>query len=200
MLVPRFSNTCEGPSLVFDGESYLDFFRDPPSITVKFIPSGRMYKSTGFCVSVRMANVDLPLTEMEFGLPRLVVRGEGSTHRLVYHYVRKEHALPVRAGLTVHSQAGTWSSWPPHEFEVSAYAAPLGVFSNFEEVFAYITDPPDSWGVQVVFPVKGEKEALFFADRSTFNVPLGAHPVVAAPEARLAYVWVYSGGREKLPE
>ena len=97
----------------------------------------------------------------------------------------------VRAGLTIHETRGTWSSWPPHKFEIEALFSPVQDY-DFQERFGYVTEPSYSWALQVVnsdklSPVRVVK------DRDIGTIPLSSHPVVAAPGCRLAYFWAYTG-------
>ena len=130
----------------------------------------------------------------------------GDTHdnnlREVYEYVGRTSGLPIRAGLTVHTSCGTWSSWPPHAFEAQSLLAPAPLYPGFKELFAYITQPAGMWGIQISSP--GAPDTRYKAgvdvirDREIRPVVLGAHPVVAAPGVKLAYLWVYTHiGREK---
>lgn len=134
--------------------------------------------------------------------------GQG-TARLVYP-ILNDPALPFRAGLTVHAARGTWSSLP-HKFEAEEILTPRPM--PFYERFAYVTDPPGGWGVQMrighLFNEYGESvwdgyqfqnEALIIRDRDILGIPLGSHPVSGGPGVRLCYFWVYWGsleGREK---
>jgi len=120
------------------------------------------------------------------------------TARHVYEYVNPARQdVSIYAGLTVHDTRGSWSSWPAHEFEVQAFCSPIMIFPNFNEKFAYITDPSDMWCLQVDVPASGDCEIRVFRDRDITNVPLGAHPSVAAPGVRLAYFWAYTGAWAK---
>jgi hypothetical protein len=58
------------------------------------------------------------------------LKGQNSASRSVWHYVTREHATALRAGLTVHKPYSIVSS-TPHEFELSPEP-------GFEEVFYFI--------------------------------------------------------------
>ena len=136
-------------------------------------------------------------------VPEKHLRGsrEAGSLRAVYNHVGEDSGLNIRAGLTVHEGNGSWSSWPAHEFETQALMAPAQLFPEFHEVFAYLTEPANMWGVQVAAPPNADTryEACInvVRDRDIQRIVLGAHPVVAAPGVRLAYLWAYVGGWEK---
>ena len=106
---------------------------------------------------------------------------------------REVRVLPTPLGYQLHvgetlAPAGNWSSWPSH-------AAPddLGRYEDHEEVFFLVT--PGRYGL-----IRFDG---FFCDGSVAKgvqqvrngdalvTPLGAHEIVAAPEAWLYYAWVY---------
>ena len=104
--------------------------------------------------------------------------------------------INLRAGLTVHNGCGTWSSWPTHEFESRALASPANTFPDFSEVFAFITDPVGGWGLQTLVGKNGTTVRAI-ADREIVTIPISLHPVVGAPDVRMAYFWAYTNGGEK---
>jgi hypothetical protein len=125
------------------------------------------------------------------------------TARDVYPIIN-DPRLPFRAGLTVHAARGTWSSLP-HKFEAEEILTPRPM--PFYEKFAYVTDPPGGWGVQMRIGHLARQDqygaersdwtngATVFRDRDIWNIPLGSHPVVGGPGVRLCYFWAYwSGG------
>jgi len=122
---------------------------------------------------------------------------EDGAARHVYEYVGDKDALGFYAGLTVHDTCGSWSSYPAHEFEVEALCAPVKVYPEFSESFAYMTNPKYSWGLQIQSPAYGERKVEVFKDRDILSVPLGAHYSAGSPGCRLAYVWAYSGAKAK---
>lgn len=192
----------EGPSILFEFEDQRSLFVSEPRGRVAYVPQGHtVVRGSQLLVGVSLRGLECPAMRLEFGAPVVVKRGKRETSRLVYHYVRTEHGLPVRAGLTVHSKPGSWSSWPPHAFEMQAYTMPAGAWGDFLEMFVYFTDPPGGWAIQTTFEAQRDlRECVFVWDKSTFEIPLGAHPVVAAPGYRLAYIWVYRGGVDKLED
>ena len=130
------------------------------------------------------------------------------TARTVYEYVDMYSCLPIRMGLTVHETLGSWSSWPPHEFEAEALRAPLPLFAEFYEEFAFVTQPAGMWGLQLRRDGRRsnnhdyESMINVVRDLSITSVALGSHPVVAGPGTKMAYFWCYSAieGWEKFPE
>ena len=142
----------------------------------------------------------------DFSSVKAKVRGSTAdgNERRVYEWVNKSYGLGLYAGLTVHEGRGTWSSWPTHEFETEALRAPVNLFPDFEEQFAFVTQPWGMWGVMVrngtareggVYA--GKMDTVAFRDREIWNIVLGSHPVVAAPGVQLAYMWSYCGGWSK---
>lgn len=118
--------------------------------------------------------------------------GKDSFERTVYTVNFPNKYLGLRMGVTVHNILGGWSSYPPHKFELDAMANPIKPF--FYETFAYLTIPFYGWGIQIA---ANNKTAWFVKNRDISKIPLGSHPVVASPETKLAYIWVYAGGEEK---
>jgi len=200
------------PGLLFYADQFTDVFGSDPqvAVTASLVTDHESYKlDTDF-------NVELMLLVTGFKMPapgdelwNFTFMGEKHTRgserdgnlREVYEYVGHDSGLPVRAGLTVHSGRGSWSSWPAHEFETQSLMAPVALYPNFQEVFAFITDPMGMWGIQVNSPARTDTRydagIDAFVDKQISYPVLGAHPVVAAPGTRLAYLWCYEGGLEK---
>lgn len=117
-----------------------------------------------------------------------IVVGEQNWERDVYHYLKPGGPAPtMRLGITKHRGLGTWSSLP-HDFEETPEP-------DFEEVFFYLIEGGPGRGIQVgkglwydgsqvdgVWPIK---------DRVFGTVPMGYHPVVGEPGARVSYIWIY---------
>jgi hypothetical protein len=132
--------------------------------------------------------------------PAIHKRGtkEQNNPRTIYEYMSDEtYGLGLYVGLTVHDVLGSWSSWPVHEYEINALTAPIGLYPDFSEKFAFITQPMGNWGLQARSQVNGDKTVLKFKDGDIIDIPLGAHPSVAGPATRLAYFWAYSGAPRK---
>ena len=127
--------------------------------------------------------------------PYWVTRGnaEDGTERKVALFVRNEE-YGFYGGITVHQARGSWSSSELHDFEIDTVSCPStgSPYPHFREKFAYITWPVRSWLVQCKGGV-----ADIHRDRDIVSIPIGPHPVVAAPGTQLAYIWVYANGPAK---
>lgn len=108
---------------------------------------------------------------------------------------RSENNISIKFGLTVHNSFGTWSSCPAHKFEVEKLTAPI-YGGAFDEIFAFVTMPKDSWGIQHILG-RGGEELNVVKDRDIVHIPISSHPVVAAPATIMIYFWAYVGGEEK---
>jgi len=125
---------------------------------------------------------------------------ENGDLRNVYQFVGKNSGLPIRAGLTVHSGNGGWSS-TPHQFEKEYILSPKPMW--FREQFAYLTYPKAGWGVQIrtghLLDMRYEDDEAEFvndvkviADKDVLSIPLGSHPVSGGVGYRMAYFWCYT--------
>lgn len=117
-----------------------------------------------------------------------VVVGENHWQRDVYHYLRPGGpAKQLRLGLTVHKGEGTMSSLP-HHFE-------LHPEPDFEEVFYYMIKGGRARGIQVAEGMWHDGEPVDevwpIEDNSFSTIPIGYHPVIAEPGAKVSYVWAY---------
>jgi 5-deoxy-glucuronate isomerase len=89
------------------------------------------------------------------------------------------------AGFT-HSEPGNWTSWPPHEHAKLA-----------EELYVYFDMPSPAYGIQLVYPDKGEPEvATLVRDGDVVLMPKGYHPNVAVPGHRIAFLWAMAAHQE----
>jgi len=121
-----------------------------------------------------------------------------NNRRTIYEYMSDElYGMGLYVGLTVHDALGSWSSWPVHEYEINALTAPIALYPDFSEKFAFMTNPMGNWGLQARSQANGEKSVLKFRDGDIIDIPLGAHPSVAGPATRLAYFWAYTGAPRK---
>lgn len=98
-------------------------------------------------------------------------------------------AQHLRCGETV-NRPGGWSSWPPHAFDHDATT------QGFEEVFFVFTDPKDSYAL-ITRKGSGYDDVVKVSSGTRVDVPLGEHPIVAAPETRLIYAWFYVGADKR---
>jgi 5-deoxy-glucuronate isomerase len=91
----------------------------------------------------------------------------------------------IMAGVTF-SEAGNWTSWPPHE-----HAAML------EEAYLYVEMPPPGFGLQLVFTDTDVPElATFVRQDDVVLMPTGYHPNVAAPGGSINFIWMMAANRE----
>jgi hypothetical protein len=171
-------------------------FADPPELNIAAVSAegqgGIVKKKIGLFVA---CNVSL---EKVFNYPpespapmKLVGDPKRGTARRVYEFIGKDSGLDFRLGLTIHEARGTWSS-EPHDFELEALKSLKPM--RFWEQFAYITDPPNEWGIQIRQGfLNGEfmQDQQVIRDRDILSIPLGVHMVTAGPGVKLAYIWVY---------
>ena len=91
----------------------------------------------------------------------------------------------IMAGVTF-SEAGNWTSWPPHE-----HAAML------EEAYLYIDMPAPAFGVQLVYTNLEQAElATIVREGDIVLMPQGYHPNVAAPGVPINFIWMMAAHRE----
>ena len=91
----------------------------------------------------------------------------------------------IMAGVTF-SEAGNWTSWPPHE-----HAAML------EEAYLYIDMPAPAFGIQLVYTNPREPElATIVREGDVVMMPQGYHPNVAAPGGSINFLWMMAAVRE----
>lgn len=107
---------------------------------------------------------------------RVILGGDGPAKRL-------------RGGETINDK-GQWSSWPRHEFDFHPELA-----KEFEEFFLYFTNPKDGYALQRAdgtFSDGEFREHTQLVRNGDYAIlPLGDHPIVAAPNTKVLYVWFY---------
>ena len=115
--------------------------------------------------------------------------GEGTHARTVREIAAAGFPhFKIRLGETVNTVGG-WSSWPVHAGEVAA--------QGFEEVFTYFCNPPTGFGIQVyddpaMSTTATARKTTLVRSGDAFAIPQGFHPVVAAPDTQLMYVWIHA--------
>ncbi len=83
---------------------------------------------------------------------------------------------------------GNWSGFPPHKHDVvSDEEYPL------EEIYVYKINPPDGFGVQVIYGGNEGDSAHILDCNTVASLPSGYHPGVAAPGNQLGFVWALAG-------
>jgi len=91
----------------------------------------------------------------------------------------------IMAGVTF-SEAGNWTSWPPHE-----HAAML------EEAYLYIDMPAPAFGVQLLYTnARAPEVATIVRDGDVVLMPAGYHPNVGAPGHPINFLWMMAAIRE----
>lgn len=91
----------------------------------------------------------------------------------------------ILAGVTF-SEAGNWTSWPPHEHAALA-----------EEAYLYIDMPAPAFGVQLVYTSLEQPElATIVREGDVVLMPQGYHPNVAAPGMPINFIWMMAAHRE----
>ena len=92
-----------------------------------------------------------------------------------------------------YSLPGRWSSYPPHKHDTKS--PPREAW--YEEVYHYLIEPQQGFGVQLVYTAPDDPEPLDEAyivhNGDTIAIPRGYHPVVAAGGYRMAYYWALAG-------
>lgn len=111
--------------------------------------------------------------------------GESARRELNVLVGKNVRASRIMAGVTF-SQAGNWTSWPPHE-----HAAML------EEAYLYIDMPAPGFGVQLVYTNPQQPElATIVREGDVVLMPQGYHPNVAAPGHSIKFLWMMAANRE----
>jgi 5-deoxy-glucuronate isomerase len=88
-------------------------------------------------------------------------------------------------GITT-SEAGNWTSWPPHE-----HAAML------EEMYVYFDMPAPAYGIQLVYNNTDYPELVTVVrDGDAVLMPSGFHPNVSVPGQRITFLWAMAAHRE----
>src|SRR5438552_2106397 len=67
-----------------------------------------------------------------------------------------------------------------------------------EEVYHYRIDPPQGFGVQMLYSADGESITHAVRDGDAVLLPYGYHPVSAPPGYRLYYLWGMAGVERRL--
>lgn len=126
---------------------------------------------------------------------RVAVRGRPGYQREVHDLVdERVPALRLLVGETF-NRPGEWSSYPPHKHDT---AIP-GVETPLEEVYFFRVDPPQGFGVQMLYsPSREIDQAYRVLDGDVTLLPFGYHPVAAAPGYRIYYLWALAGAERHL--
>ena len=124
-------------------------------------------------------------------------RGTGPFEREIHNIFLKDNCFERLLVGETFNPPGKWSSYPPHKHDGRDGEPYL------EEVYHYRIDPPQGFGLQVLYTLDGEEtdgeETIHrVGDRDAVLLPYGFHPVAAAPGYRLCYLWVLSGEQREL--
>ncbi len=121
------------------------------------------------------------------GNPGLHFRTGGpSTSRTITILLGKNiQAGRIVAGVTT-SEAGHWTSWPPHEHS-----------AMLEEMYVYYDMPPQAFGVQFVYTNPDQPELVeIVRDGDAVLMPGGYHPNVSIPGHPISFLWMMAAHRE----
>jgi 5-deoxy-glucuronate isomerase len=119
-------------------------------------------------------------------------RGRDTFTREVHNvFVTDTHARRLLVGETF-NPPGNWSSYPPHKHD-GRDGEPV-----LEEVYHYRIDPPQGFGVQMLYGGDGESITHTVRDGDAVLLPYGYHPVSAPPGYRLYYLWGMAGAERRL--
>jgi 5-deoxy-glucuronate isomerase len=111
--------------------------------------------------------------------------GPGSARQLNILIAKNVEAGRLVAGFT-HSDAGNWTSWPPHEHA-----------KMLEELYVYFDMPEPAYGIQLVYNNTEYPELVTVVrEGDAVLMPSGYHPNVSVPGHRIAFLWVMAAHRE----
>jgi 5-deoxy-glucuronate isomerase len=121
---------------------------------------------------------------------RETVVGSGSWVRTVRTILGPDDpASRLIVGETIHTDPGTWSSFPPHRHDRDT---PDEV--RLEEVYYYRVNPAGGFAVQVRYDTDtGQEDLRMVRDGDAAAITSGFHPLVAAPGYTLYYLWILAG-------
>ncbi len=129
---------------------------------------------------------------VEPGDVEVLQRGRGPFEREIHNILlRDDHCQRLLVGETF-NPPGKWSSFPPHKHD-GRNGEPY-----LEEVYHYRLDPPQGFGLQVLYTADGQEATHRVKHNDAVLLPYGYHPVAAAPGYRLCYLWVLSGEQREL--
>lgn len=90
--------------------------------------------------------------------------------------------------------SGNWASYPPHRHDFDALPEEV----DMEEIYYFRFDRPTGFGIQKIYTDdRSIDETLTVAEHDVALVPVGYHPVVAAPGYTMYYLWIMAGKNRK---
>ncbi len=111
--------------------------------------------------------------------------GPGCARTVSMLIAKNVEAGRLLVGITT-SEAGNWTSWPPHE-----HAAML------EEMYVYFDMPSPAYGIQLVYNDTDDPELVTVVrDGDAVLMPSGYHPNVSVPGQRISFLWAMAAHRE----
>jgi 5-deoxy-glucuronate isomerase len=112
--------------------------------------------------------------------------GPGSKRQLHMLLAKNIEAGRLVAGFTF-SEAGNWTSWPPHEHA-----------KMLEELYVYFDMPDPAFGIQLVYNNTQQPELVTVVrDGDAVLMPSGYHPNVSIPGHRICFLWAMAARRER---
>jgi 5-deoxy-glucuronate isomerase len=111
--------------------------------------------------------------------------GPGCMRQLHMLLAKNIDAGRLVAGFT-YSDAGNWTSWPPHEHA-----------KMLEELYVYFDMPDPAFGIQLVYNDTRQPELVTVVrDGDAVLMPSGYHPNVSVPGHRICFLWAMAAHRE----
>ncbi len=169
--------------------------------TAVYVPRSSRYKITE--TAGQEAEVAVLTAAAGKAYEPFVVRPEEIVvnHRGALNYQRDVHDIIVENGEgrvdrivvgETFTYPGQWSSYPPHKHDT--YNPPAE--TEMEEIYHFKMKPREGFAAQLIYISDGSvREAYMVSDGDTVAIPVGYHPVAAAPGYQLYYLWVLSGNR-----
>lgn len=89
---------------------------------------------------------------------------------------------------------GNWASYPPHRHDFDALPDEV----DMEEIYYFRFDRPKGFGIQKIYTDdRSIDETLTVTEHDIALLPLGYHPVIAAPGYKMYYLWIMAGKNRK---
>jgi 5-deoxy-glucuronate isomerase len=111
--------------------------------------------------------------------------GQTSSRDVTLLLAKNVEAGRLIVGFT-HSDAGHWTSWPPHEHA-----------KMLEELYVYFDMPEPAYGIQLVYNDTQYPELVTIVrDGDAVLIPSGYHPNASVPGHKIAFLWAMAAHRE----